>query len=358
MVRPTIRFVLLPLLLLPILGPPGPAQAAFGFASAPASLAPLVQKVAPSVVGIAVTELGDRAAQDAAPAVGAARPGPSGLPAAQAPGEAAGSGFIVSRTGFIVTNDHVIAGASRIVVTLNNGKRYVAKLIGADPLTDIAVIKISSSEALSAVRWGNSARCRVGDWVLAAGNPFALGNSFTLGIISAEGRDIGEGPFDHFLQLDAPINPGNSGGPSFDMQGEVIGINSAIVSPSGGSVGIGFAIPSDNARPVVAALIEHGEVPRGWLGVTVEDLPTAGASSAGGAEITGVEPGSPADKAGLTPPEIVISVDGQSIHDAAALTRDIASEMPGTKVVLGVRKNEHISYLPVIVDRRPDQLGE
>ncbi|OYV36416.1 MAG: endopeptidase [Rhodospirillales bacterium 20-64-7] len=312
MVRPVTRFVLPPLLLALFSGAPA-AKAEFGFAVAPASLAPLVGKVAPSVVGIAVTEAtegtethGNAAAgggaQGRTPAAGE-QSGPPSLPPApaQAPDQAAGSGFIVSRAGFIVTNDHVIAGASRIVVTLNNGQRYDAKLVGADPLTDIAVIKISSSKGLLPAHWGDSAHCRVGDWVLAAGNPFALGNSFTLGIISAEGRDIGEGPFDHFLQLDAPINPGNSGGPAFNMQGEVIGINSAIVSPSGGSVGIGFAIPSNSARPVVAALIAHGEVPRGWLGVTVEDLPARLAGQAGGAEITGVEPASPADRF-MTPP--------------------------------------------------------
>jgi serine protease Do len=254
----------------------------------------------------------------------------------------------------IVTNDHVVTGASQIIVTLDDGDRYPAKLIGADDLTDIAIIKITSSHPLIPARWGNSGACQVGDWVLAAGNPFALGNSFTVGIISAEGRDIGEGPFDHFLQLDAPINPGNSGGPAFNMAGEVIGINSAIVSPSGGSVGIGFAIPSNSARAIVAALLAHGEIPRGWLGVSVSD-PSGGA---GGAEITGVEPGGPADKAGLTSSDILVTVNGQGVTGASDLTRAIASIAPGSKVVLGVNKNGHIFSVPVIVDRRPVQLGE
>ncbi|HQT45754.1 MAG: endopeptidase [Acidocella sp. 20-63-7] len=313
------------------------------FAGAPTSLAPLVRSVAPAVVGIAVTE-----------AAGVAKtPRSAGIIA-----EAAGSGFIIRRDGMIVTNDHVIAGAQNITVTLNDGERYAARLVGADDLTDIAVIKITSSRKLTPARWGNSDKCLVGDWVLAAGNPFALGNSFTLGIISAEGRDIGDGPFEHFLQLDAPINPGNSGGPAFNMAGEVIGINSAIVSPSGGSVGIGFAIPSNSARRIVSALIANGSVARGWLGVAVADAPGDADDAAGGAEITGVEVGSPAAQAGLEVTDIVRSVDGKPVAGASGLTKAIASMTPGAKVVLGVSKNQHISYLPVIVDRRPVQFGE
>jgi serine protease Do len=307
------------------------------FAGAPASLAPLVRAVAPSVVGISVTEAAGAHHRQAL---------------------AAGSGFIIRADGMIVTNDHVIAGARQIIVTLDDGERFPAQRIAADDLTDIAIIKISLSHALAPVHWGDSATAQVGDWVLAAGNPFALGNSFTLGIISAEGRNIGEGPFDHFLQLDAPLNPGNSGGPAFDMQGEVIGINSAIVSPSGGSVGIGFAIPSDEARPIVAALIAHGEVARGWLGLGVTDAQTAPDGAKSGAEITSVEAGGPADRAGLTGGEVVLTVNTQQIFDASGLIRVIASMVPGTKVVLGLRKNGHIYHLPVMVDRRPAQLGE
>lgn len=329
----------------------GAARAEFGpFTSTPASLAPLVKHVAPSVVGIAVTE-----------APGAALPKPpvrSGQTLQPPIGQAAGSGFIVSADGIIVTNDHVIAGADQIIVTLDNGQRYRAKLVGADDLTDIAVIKITSSSPLVPVRWGNSAKVQVGDWALAAGNPFALGNSFTLGIVSAEGREIGDGPFTHFLQLDAPINPGNSGGPSFNMQGQVIGINSAIVSPSGGSVGVGFAIPSNDARPIVAQLIAHGAVPRGWLGVGVADPPPAPDGSLKGATITGLEPGGPADKAGLTPGELVLTVNGKAVSGADGLTRAIAGLQPGVKVILGVQGNQHIFHVPVTVGRRPAQLGE
>lgn len=316
------------------------------FSGAPHSLAPLVKMVAPSVVGITVTEASGNGGRTLAPVRG----GKSTPPLT----EAAGSGLVITADGDIVTNDHVIAGASSITVTLDDGKKFPARLVGADDLTDLAIIKIKPPYPLSPAHWGNSAKVQVGDWVLAAGNPFALGNSFTLGIISAEGRDIGEGPFNHFLQLDAPINPGNSGGPAFNMQGEVIGINSAIVSPSGGSVGIGFAIPSNSAAPIVDELLKYGVVRRGWLGGSVAD-PTDGGA---GALITGLEAGGPADEAGLMQSDVVVSVDGEQIEGANGLTRIIASTAPSRRVTLGVRRNGHIFYLTVVVGRRPTQIGE
>jgi serine protease Do len=320
----------------------------------PASFAPLVRDVAPQVVGIAVTESGGGPTPPASPQSDTGKPVKPALPVTQA----AGSGFIISPDGMIVTNDHVIENATSMTVTLNDGRRFAARMVGADDLTDIAIVKITSPERLSVARWGDSGRMQVGDWVLAAGNPFALGNSFTAGIISAEGRDIGEGPFDHFLQLDAPINPGNSGGPAYDMQGDVVGVNTAIVSPSGGSVGIAFAIPSNTARKIVAALIAHGTIPRGWLGVSVADLPAGSGGGARGAQITGVVAGGPADKAGLTSADIVRDVDGAAITGAADLIRAIASLQPGTKVRLGISRNGHIFTLPVVIDRRPAELGE
>ncbi len=326
---------------------PAVALAQFSlFQGAPQSLAPLVKMVAPSVVGITVTEASGGQGTTPAPLRGGKATPPLT--------EAAGSGFVVTPSGLIVTNDHVIAGAAQITVTLDDGQKLMAHLVGADDLTDIAIIRVHPSRPLQPAHWANSAKVQIGDWVLAAGNPFALGNSFTLGIISAEGRDIGEGPFNHFLQLDAPINPGNSGGPAFNMQGGVIGINSAIVSPSGGSVGIGFAIPSNSAAPIVAQLIAHGAVARGWLGVSVED-PEDGTP---GAEIIGLEPGGPADRAGLSQSDVIVTVNGEAISGADGLTRAIASMAPGQKVILGVRKNAHIFHLPVIVGRRPVQIGE
>jgi serine protease Do len=327
---------------------PAIAQTAPDFG--PQSLAPLVRKVAPEVVGIAVTE---RLDADAVPSPPGGRTLPKPAPLRSI---AAGSGFIVTPDGMIVTNNHVIDGAASIVVTLNDNERFPAKLIGSDPLTDVAVIKVSSHLPLAAAHWGNSNAVQVGDWVMAAGNPFALGNSFTIGIVSAEGRDIGDGPFDHFLQLDAPINPGNSGGPAFNMSGAVVGINTAIVSPSGGSVGVGFAIPSNAARRIVAAIIAHGSVARGWLGVTVADV-TDARGLASGAEITGVEPDGPADKAGLLSSDVVLSVDGAATLSSSDLIRAIASMPPGVKVTLQIRRNGHIYDLPVAVARRPVQLG-
>ncbi|MDX1575849.1 MAG: trypsin-like peptidase domain-containing protein, partial [Kiloniellales bacterium] len=178
----------------------------------------------------------------------------------------AGAGFIIDADGTIVTNNHVVAGADRIQVTLNDGRSFDAKLVGRDPATDLAVIEIDADEPLPYVTFGDSDEARVGDWVLTVGNPFGLENSVTMGIVSATGRSIGAGRYDDFLQIDAPINRGNSGGPAFNTKGEVIGVNTAIFSPSGGSVGIGFAIPTSTAKPVIDQLIKHGQVRRGWLG--------------------------------------------------------------------------------------------
>jgi serine protease Do len=317
----------------------------------PQSLAPLVREVAPQVVGIAVTE--QNATANHSPS-GASRLSPGAVPPRSI---AAGSGFIVTPDGMIVTNNHVIEGAASIVVTLNDNERFPARLIGADPLTDVAVIKVNSPHRLPIIHWGNSNLVQVGDWVLAAGNPFALGNSFTLGIVSAEGRDIGDGPFDHFLQLDAPINPGNSGGPAFDMRGAVVGINTAIVSPSGGSVGIGFAIPSNAARRIVMDIITHGSVARGWLGVSVADVTNAAGAPAPGAEITEVEPDGPARRAGLMPADVVLRVNGSPIEGSGDLIRTIASIAPGGKVTLQIERNGHIYRFPVSVARRPVQMG-
>ncbi len=240
------------------------------------SFAPLVRKVLPAVVNIAVTEEvsgGDILSQ--------LPPELRGTPFERQFRErfrnrreqmlGAGSGFIIDPSGVIVTNNHVVGHANKIVVSLTDGTELPARVVGSDELTDIAVIKVEAPRTLPAVSWGDSRTVEVGDWILAAGNPFGLGGSVTAGIVSARGRDIGAGPFDDFLQLDAPINPGNSGGPTFNMDGEVVGMNTAIVSPSGGSVGIGFAIPSEVAQPIVERLRNGGHIDRGWLGVSVQD---------------------------------------------------------------------------------------
>ena len=331
----------------------------------PDSFAPVVRMAAPSIVGISVTDYaGPKPARPRLPRALIPPEQRVPEPGLRAPGlrkqedsedgiKAIGSGFIIDPAGLIVTNNHVVGNATRIIVTLDDGGRFPASIAGADQLTDLAVIRIEAGRPLPPARWGDSARVQVGDWVLAAGNPFDLGTSFTAGIVSARGREIGDGPFDHFLQLDAPINPGNSGGPAFNMRGRVVGVNTAIVSPSGGSVGIGFAIPSDMARRVVAALIAHGAIPRGWLGVAVGDAPEGMA----GVAILGIEPGGPAARAALRPGDIVEAVNNLPVNDAGAMIRAIASVPPGTTERLTIKRNREVFTLPVTVGRRPAELG-
>jgi serine protease Do len=321
---------------------------------APQSFAPLVRAVAPSIVGISVIqysgpapslprlELPDQRNQTTA------RVAPHAPRAVQA----AGSGFVVTPAGIIVTNNHVVGNARQIVVTLDSGRQVPAHVVGTDQLSDLAIVKIDVGGNLPTVAWGDSAHMQVGDWILAAGNPFDLGTSFTAGIISARGRQIDDDPFDRFFQLDAPINPGNSGGPSFDMRGHVIGVNTAIVSPSGGSVGIGFAIPSNLARRVIAALIAHGSIARGWLGVSVTDR----AGAAQGAQITGVDPQGPAGGLGLVPGDVILAVNHHKVGDANDLTRIIAASPPGRRDRLEVERRGRLYALPVTIGQRPAEL--
>ena len=254
---------------------------------------------------------------------------------------AAGAGFIIDAAGTIVTNNHVVAGAERIRVTLNDGRGFEARLVGRDPATDLAVIEIDAGEDLPFVAFGDSKATRVGDWVLTIGNPFGLENSVTMGIVSARGRSIGAGRYDDFLQIDAPINRGNSGGPAFNTRGEVIGVNTAIFSPSGGSVGIGFAIPSAMVEEIVAELRADGRVERGWLGVRIqpvtEDLAEGlDLDEARGALVAEVTEASPAEAAGLAPGDVVLSVNGEAIDDVRDLTRTIARLDPGSDAELGL----------------------
>jgi serine protease Do len=323
----------------------------------PDSFAPLVARVLPAVVNIAVTETvsGSEALNDLPPEL---RDTPLGRAlrrrlhehAEQVMGTA--SGFIIDPTGIVVTNDHVVNHASRIMVSFTDGRRVQARVLGADDLTDVAVIKVATPVPLPHVTWGDSRKVAVGDWVLAAGNPFGLGGSVTAGIVSAEGRDLGNGPFDNFLQLDAPINPGNSGGPIFDLDGNVIGVSTAIVSPSGGSVGIGFAIPSEIVRPIVAELLAHGSIARGWLGVAVEDADN------GGVVVKGVERTGPAMHAGIRNGDIVLAVDSEHIETARGLIRSIAGKTPGNTVYLTVRRQGRQLDVPVTIGRRPPEAAE
>ena len=248
---------------------------------------------------------------------------------------ALGSGFLVSEDGYVVTNRHVINGADKIHVTLYNDRRFEAELIGHDSKTDIAVLKIDpDGEVLQAVAFGDSGAMRVGDWVLAIGNPFGLGGSVTAGIISARGRDIGSGPYDDFLQTDAAINRGNSGGPLFNLEGEVVGINTAIFSQTGGSVGIGFAIASNLARNVVEQLRAHGKTRRGWLGVAIQEVTPYVAESfeldeAKGALVSSLHREGPAEAAGLEIGDVVVTFDGKPIDTSRSLPRIVAESAIG-----------------------------
>ncbi len=254
-----------------------------------------------------------------------------------------GSGFIISPDGYVVTNNHVVEHASDVEVTLDSGKSLPAKVIGTDKRTDLALLKISESGTYPYVSWSNTAP-RVGDWVIAVGNPFGLGGTVTAGIVSARGRDIGAGPYDDFLQIDAPVNRGNSGGPAFDMHGGVIGVNTAIYSPSGGSVGIGFAIPTEVAKDVIASLKEKGVVQRGWIGVQIQNVTqdiadSLGLKSTKGALIAQPQKGAPAEAAGLKAGDIIIAVDGEKVDGPRELARKIAAMGPGKTVEVAYLRN-------------------
>jgi serine protease Do len=323
--------------------------------SGPLSFAPLVRRVVPAVVNIAVRM---DAAQGADPPVPEELRGTpfeksfrDRLKQRHEPMIGAGSGFILDASGIIVTNNHVVGNADKIIVSLTDGTELPAHLLGADELTDIAVIKVDAGRRLPFVSWGDSQKMQVGDWIMAAGNPFGLGGSVTAGIVSARGRDIGAGPFDDFFQLDAPINPGNSGGPSFNMSGEVVALNTAIVSPTGGSVGIGFAIPSEIAEKIVDELLAHGRVDRGWLGVVVD---TSGRRRAGAAIAT-VDKGGPAAKAGLRAGDLVTSINGERVESTRELIRDVSAVNPGNSARLRVRRQNQTLELSVTVGRRPPE---
>jgi serine protease Do len=324
--------------------------------SSPESFAPLVKRVLPAVVNIAVTETlsGTDMAAELPPEL---RDTPLGREFRRRFGNrgervmGAGSGFIVDPAGLIVTNNHVVGHADKIVVSLSDGRQLAARVIGRDDLTDIAVIKVTGAGTLPAVTWGDSRKVEVGDWVLAAGNPFGLGGSVTAGIVSAEGRDLGSGPFDNFLQLDAPINPGNSGGPIFNMDGQVIGVSTAIVSPSGGSVGIGFAIPSEIVNRIVTGLVANGSIERGWLGVGIEERDSI-------VVIASIDRSGPAARSGLKQGDAVVAVDGEKIDSSRGLIRAVAAMPPGKDLRLTVRRQGREMDVPVTVGRRPmDQAG-
>lgn len=255
-----------------------------------------------------------------------------------------GSGFFISEDGYLVTNNHVVEGGSDFTVVMDDGAELDAKLIGTDPRTDLAVLKVDDSRKFTYVDFADDAKVRVGDWVVAVGNPFGLGGTVTAGIVSARGRDIGAGPYDDFIQIDAAVNRGNSGGPAFNLNGEVVGINTAIFSPSGGNVGIAFAIPSSTAKQVVGDLMKDGSVQRGFLGVQIQPVNTDIAESLGltgtkGALVSQAEADSPAKKAGIVAGDVITAVDGKDVASPKELSRLIGNMAPGKPVDITVWRN-------------------
>jgi serine protease Do len=349
-----------------------PSAGASGLAFAPPQGAPLsfadiFDQVSPAVVQIDVETRIERPRGGMIPIPGLPSFGFQ-APDAQQPGEeedaptaqGAGSGFFISAEGFIVTNNHVVANATKITVKLSDGRELDARLVGRDADTDLAVLKVEGSD-FKFVTFEEAAEPRVGDWVIAVGNPFGLGGTATAGIVSARARDIGDGttPYTDYLQIDAAINRGNSGGPTFDIYGRVIGVNSVIVSPTGGSVGIGFAIPASIAKTVTDRLMSGQAIQRGYLGVQIQNLPEEYRGPLGlsadqeGAYVAEVTPGGPADEAGLRAGDIVVSLNGDSIESSTELTRRVGQARPGEMLRLEIIREERRQTINVRSGTRP-----
>jgi serine protease Do len=339
----------------------------------PSGFADLVAKVKPAVISVRVKI--DQAAAETTGLGGANGPSGNGAPLdkffeqfgfSDAPkgmrqprqvitGE--GSGFFISADGYAVTNHHVVDHAEQVQVTTDDGKTYTAKVIGTDAKTDIALIKVDADASFPYVTFGDKAP-RVGDWVVAVGNPFGLGGTVTAGIVSARGRDIGAGPYGDYIQIDAPINKGNSGGPAFDVDGNVIGVNTAIFSPSGGSVGIGFDVPAETAKMVVAQLKDKGQVTRGWMGVQVQPVTrdiadSMGLKEAQGALVAEPQPGSPAEKAGIKAGDVITALNGTPLKDSRDLARHVAMLAPGTSVKFDVLRDGESKSISVTLAEMP-----
>ncbi|RWB07719.1 MAG: Do family serine endopeptidase [Mesorhizobium sp.] len=273
--------------------------------------------------------------------------------------EALGSGFVISSDGYIVTNSHVVAEASEIHVVFSDKETLPAQLVGRDPATDLAVLKIEPRPNMTTTAWGDSDAVQPGAWTIAIGSPFGLGGTVTVGVLSARSRDINAGPYDDFLQTDASINRGNSGGPLFNARGEVIGVNTAIVSPTGGSIGIGFAVPSRTARNVVDQLIRTGRIERGFIGVRLQEITPSIAEALGipgkGALVASVEPGSPAEQAGIQAGDVITHFNGKDIQSVHDLTLAAASQKPGTKTTLTRNRGGSQQEMALTIGQRNDE---
>lgn len=293
--------------------------------------------------------------------------GPDGLPPGLRGGPRGGgvvtgqgSGFFISADGYAVTNNHVVDGADKVEVTTDDGKTFSAKVIGTDPRTDLALIKVEGGSNFQFAKLSDT-KPRIGDWVLAVGNPFGLGGTVTAGIVSASGRDIGNGPYDDFIQIDAPVNKGNSGGPAFDVSGEVMGVNTAIYSPSGGSVGIAFSIPAQTVKSVVAQLKDKGSVSRGWIGVQIQPVTSDIADSLGmkkaeGALVAEPQANGPAAKAGIESGDVITAVNGEPVKDARELARTIGGLAPGNAVKLNVLHKGQDKTVNLTLGQLPNNL--
>jgi serine protease Do len=336
------------------------AQVPAAVAARPQGFAELAERLSPMVVNISTSQTLRRPAT--------AQPAPDGTPTDEffrnfldrdnrpRRVQSLGSGFIIDASGYVVTNNHVIDGADEITVILSDTTSLTAKLVGKDEKTDLALLKVESKTPLPVAKFGNSDQTRVGDLVMAIGDPFGLGGTVTAGIVSARNRDISSGPYDDFIQTDASINRGNSGGPLFNMDGDVIGVNSAIYSPTGGSVGIGFAIPSNAANRVVAQLKSTGTIARGWIGVRIQAVSEEIAQSLGmdkarGAMIAGTSDNGPAAKAGLQNGDVVVNFDGKPVADSRALPRMVADTDIGKAVDIEVIRKGQSTKLPIMIEK-------
>jgi serine protease Do len=350
----------------------------------PAGFSAMIERVAPAVVSVVVRENAEQTSARGAPDMpegmqdfmerffgedwqkrfNAPQGAPQGeerrwKPMPQQPRIGAGSGFIVDPDGYVVTNNHVVQDASKVKVVLSDNAEYDAKVVGRDALTDLAVLKIEAGTALPYVAFSKDGSPKVGEWVVTVGNPFGLGNTVTAGIVSAHHRQIGQGPYDDFLQIDAAINKGNSGGPAFNTKGEVIGVNTAIFSPTGGSVGIGFAIPASTAQQIVAKLKSDGAVARGWLGVEIQPVNAGIAEGLGldkpkGAIVAKVVPGGPADKAGVQQGDVILSVNGEGVTSVRTLPALVAAVEPDKKADFQILRNGTERALSVTLGDRTE----
>lgn len=357
------------LVLAVVVGSPAEAK------TAPESFADLAAKLLPAVVNISTTQVIESRGRQDMPQFPPGSPfedffkdfldknAPQGDQPKRRKATSLGSGFIIDyRTNgdtYVVTNNHVIQDADEVYVILHDDTRMKADIVGRDAKTDLAVLKVHADRKLSSVRFGDSTVARVGDWVVAIGNPFGLGGTVTAGIISARGRDINAGPYDDFIQTDASINRGNSGGPMFNLNGEVVGINTAIFSPSGGSVGIGFAIPSSTAAPVIKQLIKHGQVQRGWLGVHIQVVTDSiaealGLKKAEGALVASVIESGPAAKAGIKPRDVILEFDGKRVTEMRRLPRIVAATEVDRAVKVKVWRDGAMKTVKVVIEKLDD----